>query len=416
MSTQKGAGSIRAALRYPDFRKLLVGLAVSQTGDWLYNVALVVLVVDRTGSMLWAGLTTAARIVPIVVLGPVGGAIADRFDRRRVMVTCDLLRLGLMLLLALFAVAQLPVELAPVIAAAATAAAAPYLPSAAAVTPRLVADADLPGANAARSSLTALGIIAGPALGGLLLLLGSPAFAFAANGLTFGLSALAVLAMRDREAFRPGGSGAPSTGLLADLAAGAAALRGCPEALRLIGADVVNSVLYGMQTVLLLTVCDRVGLGGAGYGYLFASLGVGALVGTGLASRALRCPNRRAVPVIALIVAGLPMLLLAVVASPVVAVVLVAVSGAGAILVEISTETGLQRTLSPEVFGRAYGLALPAILGGIVVGSLAAPVLISALGGTGALTAAGFLVLGYALVMARIPRRERSVMLAAAES
>ena len=96
--------------------------------------------------------------------------------------------------------------------------------------------------------------------------------------------------------------------------------------------------------------------------------------------------------------------LLAFVTWPVVAVLLVAVSGAGAIVVEVSTETGLQRTLGTEVFGRAYGLALPAILGGIVVGSLIAPVLLSVLGVTGALVAAGFLMLGYALVMARIPR------------
>jgi MFS family permease len=404
MNTRKSAGSIRAVLQYPDFSKLLAALAVSQVGDWLYNVALVALVVDRTGSMLWAGITTAARIVPIVVLGPVGGAIADRFDRRRVMISSDLLRLGFMLVLALFTVAHLPVELAPVIAAAATAAAAPYLPCVSASTPRMVADADLPAANAARSALTALGIIVGPALGGVLLLLGSPALAFAANGITFGLSALAVLSIRDRKALRPAGSGAPSPGLLADIATGAAALRGCPEALRLIGADVLNSVLYGMQTVLLLSVCDQVGLGGAGYGYLFASLGIGALAGTALASRALRHPNSRTVVVIALIAAGLPMPLLAFVTWPVVAVLLVAVSGAGAIVVEVSTETGLQRTLGTEVFGRAYGLALPAILGGIVVGSLIAPVLLSVLGVTGALVAAGFLMLGYALVMARIPR------------
>jgi hypothetical protein len=71
----------------------------------------------------------------------------------------------------------------------------------AAVTPRLVDDADLPGANAVRSAIGGASIILGPALGGVLLFLGSPAFAFAVNALTFGLSALAVLAIRDRGAF-----------------------------------------------------------------------------------------------------------------------------------------------------------------------------------------------------------------------
>ena len=138
------SGTIRAALRYPAFRRLLVALAVSQIGDWLYNLALVVLVYDRTHSALWAGVTTAARVVPIVVLGPLGGVFADRFDRRRIMIISDLLRMGLMVLLAAVAAARLPIGLAPVIAAMATAAAAPYLPCVSAVTPRLVGDADLP--------------------------------------------------------------------------------------------------------------------------------------------------------------------------------------------------------------------------------------------------------------------------------
>jgi MFS family permease len=73
-------GTIRAALRYPAFRSLLAGLAVSQIGDWLYNLALVTVVYTRTGSVMWAGIATGARVVPMVVLGPVGGVIADRFD------------------------------------------------------------------------------------------------------------------------------------------------------------------------------------------------------------------------------------------------------------------------------------------------------------------------------------------------
>ena len=89
--TNAPSGTIRSALRYPDFRGLL-----SEIGDWLYNLALVVLVYDRTHSALWAGVTTAARVVPVVVLGPLGGVLADRFDRRRIMIMCDLAQMGLM--------------------------------------------------------------------------------------------------------------------------------------------------------------------------------------------------------------------------------------------------------------------------------------------------------------------------------
>jgi MFS family permease len=398
------AGTIRGSLRYPSFRRLLAGLAVSQVGDWLYNLALIALVFERTHSALWVGITTAARVVPVVALGPLGGVIADRFDRRRVMVACDLIRLALMVLLALVAVAHLPIAAAPVIAALATVAGTPYMACASASTPRLVPDADLPGANAARSAVGGVGIIAGPALGGVLLLLGSPVLAFLVNAATFGLSALFVLAIPAGPAFRPGRPEEEPGGLLRGVADGAAVLRAHPQALRLVGADIMCSLTYGMQTVLLLVAANRAGLGLHGYGYLFAGIGAGALVGTTLASRALRCPHPRAVLFVALAAVGLPMPLLAVAHWPALAIVLVAVTGIGATLVEILTETGLQRELPPHLFGRAYGLALPASLGGIVVGSLVAPLLISAFGGTGALVACGAVVLAYAVALPRTAR------------
>src|SRR4051794_17847435 len=413
--TNAPSGTIRAALRYPDFRYLLSALAVSQVGDWLYNLALVVLVYDRTHSAVWAGLTTAARVVPVVVLGPVGGVLADRFDRRRIMIICDLARVALMLLLAAVAAAGLPIALAPLIAAAATAAAAPYMPCVAAVTPRVVDDADLPGANAARSAVSGASIILGPALGGVLLFLGSPAAAFAANALTFGLSALAVLAIKDRGVFAtrrsapgpvadsPAGlfSAGLFRGMLGELAEGAAALRQHPAALRLIGADIMCSFLYGTQTVLLLLVARQTGLGAQGYGYLFAAIGAGGLAGTALAGRASRSSRPHLVQASALACAGLPTLLLAITHWPLAAVVLTGLTGLGAILVEILTDTMLQRTLDEDVFGRAYGLALPASIAGIVIGSAVAPVLASLLGASGALVAIGGAVLAYTTLILR---------------
>jgi MFS family permease len=402
-------GTIRAALGHTAFRRLLGGLAMSQIGDWLYNLALVTLVYSRTHSALWVGVTTAARVVPIAALGPLGGAIADRFDRRRLMIACDLIRLALMLLLALMTVAHLPILLAPVIAAAATVAGSPYMACASAVTPRLVPDADLPGANAARSAVGAIGIIAGPALGGVLLLLGSPALAFVVNAATFGLSALAVLAIPAGPAFAADAAAAerPSS-LVRDVADGARVLRAHPEALRLVGADIMCSLVYGMQTVLLLLVARHAGLGLHGYGYLFAGIGVGALAGTSVAGRVMRLPHQRAVLLAALAAVGLPMLVLPLVSWAVLAIVLAASTGAGAILVEILTETSLQRSLPADVFGRAYGLALPAAVAGIVLGSLIAPVLVATVGGPGATLISGAAVLAYGLLLLRGGRRTQA--------
>jgi MFS family permease len=393
-------GTIRAALRYPAFRALLAGLAVSQTGDWLYNLALVTMVYQRTGSVMWAGIATGARVVPMVVLGPAGGVIADRFSRRVVMVIADLLRLVLMLGLALVAVTHLPIVLAPVIAALATTAGTPYLACVSATTPRIIRDADLPGANAARSAVTSLGVMAGPALGGVLLIAGSPAVAFVVNAATFGVAVACTLAIRERDVFAVSGdgSGGGLRGTLASvprgIADGAAALRAHPAAIRLVGADLMCSIVYGMQTVVLVLVARQAGLGLHGYGYLFAALGVGALLGTALAGRAVRLPFRLGLA-LAMGLVGLSMMALPAARLGVIAILLAGVNGTGAILVEVMTETGLQRLLPADVFGRAYGLAIPASIGGIVVGSLIAPVLVSAAGLNGALVISGAVAVGY---------------------
>ena len=144
---------MNVARRYPRFRRLLASLAVSQAGDWLYNLALLAFVYERTHSSTWLAITTAARVLPVVVFGPLGGVVADRYDRRRLMLASDGVRFVLMLALAGVAAAGLPVALAPLIAALSTAAASVYIPCVAATTPRLVDDGDLPAANAVRSAI-----------------------------------------------------------------------------------------------------------------------------------------------------------------------------------------------------------------------------------------------------------------------
>lgn len=410
---------MRSALRHRSFRRLLVGLAVSEAGDWLYNVALLAFVYERTHSAGWLAATTAARIVPWVVLGPLGGVIADRFDRRRTMIVSDLLRTVLMLGLAVVALAGLPVVLAPVLAGLATVAATPYPPCTAATTPRLVPDVDLPGANALRAAVGMGAVAAGPVVGAVVLLLGPPSTAFLLNAVTFTLSALAVLSIPGGSAFRPARETSDSQGIVADIVLGARALRAHPVAVRLVGADVVCSVVYGMQTVLLLLLSRDLGLGEAGYGYVLAGLGVGGIVGTTVAGRAARSSRPRTILVAALLVLAVPSSLMAV--TPWLPALLVwsVIGGAGAVLVEVLCETALQRELDEEVFARAYGIALPVVLAGIVGGSLVAAPLVALIGLAGSIVSTGVLAAGYAGFVV-LPRRaagqHRAPRLATAEA
>jgi MFS family permease len=394
---------MNVARRYPRFRRLLASLAVSQAGDWLYNLALLAFVYERTHSSAWLGITTAARVLPIVVCGPLGGVLADRYDRRRLMLASDGIRVVLMLALALVAAAGLPVLLAPIVAALSTAASSAYVPSVAATTPRLVDDADLPAANAARSAIGQICIVAGPGFGALLLLLGPPSLAFAINGATFALSALAVASLPAGPVFAPAGEPDHAPNVLRELREGARALLSQPVARRLVGADVVASAVYGAETVLLLMLSRELGLGDHGYGYLLASFGLGGVLGAGVAGRVAAGERVRTVLVAALTVLGASTALLADPFGFGGALALGIVGGAGSIVVEIMADTGLQRALPEDVFARAYGFAYPAALAGIVIGSLIAAPLVALFGVRGAFVALGALVALYALTLLRRP-------------
>jgi MFS family permease len=394
---------MNVARRNPRFRRLLASLAVSQAGDWLYNLALLAFVYERTHSSTWLAITTAARVLPVVVFGPLGGVVADRYDRRRLMLASDGVRFVLMLALAGVAAAGLPVALAPIIAALSTAAASVYIPSVAATTPRLVDDADLPAANAARSVIQQVCIVAGPGLGALLLLLGPPSLAFAINGATFALSALAVASIPSGAIFAPAGETEQAPNVLRELRDGARALLEQPVTMRLVGADIVCSAIYGAETVLLLLLSRDLGLGDHGYGYLLASFGLGGVLGAVVAGRVAGNDRTRVVLVGAMAVLAACTALLADPFGVGGAVALGVISGAGFIVVEVLVETSLQRTLAPEVFARAYGFAFPAAIAGIVAGSLIAAPLVALFGVRGAFVALGALTAAYTLTLLRRP-------------
>jgi predicted MFS family arabinose efflux permease len=403
------------ALRQRDLRRLFTGLVVSQAGDWLYNLALLAFVYERTGSTAWVGITTAARILPEVVLGPLGGVLADRHDRRAVMIASDVLRAATMGALAVLALAGGPVVLAPVLAALCTAAGAAYPQCVVAVMPRLVDDADLPAANAARVGITGLCVIAGPLIGAALLLLGSTAATFAVNGASFLVGALVVASLPREATRRPAGSQeAVHASVRADLATGWHALREHPDSLPVAGAEFVSSAVYGVLTVLFVLLGQRLGLGAAGYGYLLSALGAGALLAAGLADRAAASDRPRRALIGAIAAVGLALPLLALSSSIALALVLAAAIGAGTMSTEVVADTALQRSLDPAVFARAYGLVVPACVGGIAAGALLAPPCVALLGLDATLVLTATLVLAYgALTLVRPASVESAVSMTA---
>ncbi len=93
-------GTFRGAWRHRRWRWLLGSYAVSLTGDFLYFVALIVFLMEATDSATWVAVSAIIRVLVYVILSPFGGAVADRYDRRRLMVVLDVARAGVMALIA----------------------------------------------------------------------------------------------------------------------------------------------------------------------------------------------------------------------------------------------------------------------------------------------------------------------------
>lgn len=396
------------------FRLLITALAVSSLGDWLYNVALLAFVFDRTHSASWVAVTTAARVAPMLVLGPLGGVLADRHNRRVLMIASDAVRALIMVVLAAVAVIGLPVLLAPLLAAAATAATTVNLPCVAACTARMVPGAELPRASALRAAINQGAVVVGPALGALVLLATTPAWAILLNGLTFVLSAAAVWAAGASTAFSAPRTSREATqrpSAIRDIVAGARALHGTPVAVRLIAADTLCSAVYGMLTVTFVLVSRRFGAGNGSYGLLLAAYGVGGVIGANLIGRLVEPSRWRKTLAIALLLVATSLLVTGTAVSLIQALIAALLGGGGLVVGEVLSDTALPVLLDDAIIGRAYGLALPVSIGGIAVGSLLAGPLVEAVGTTGAFGVAAAAVVAVCALLVRRPLVARSEVL-----
>jgi len=201
--------------------RFLAAEFVSSIGDWLYLVAMLV-VIAETADPIVLGIVGGARILPYVVLSGVGGILADRYDRRRILIATDLLRGSVMLALAAAILASAPIGVIVglvVLAACGSSLAGPAL---SAYLPTLTRDeSELGPANAAWATLDNVAFIIGPAVAGVLTALGGAAGAMLLNAASFGVVAI-VLASLPAKARSAAGAAAGQV-VAADLAEAAGA-------------------------------------------------------------------------------------------------------------------------------------------------------------------------------------------------
>ncbi len=373
-------GPYRAALAHRDLRLLLSGELISATGSWAYNVALAVYVYQQTHQALVVSAVFLVRFVPSMFLSPYGGIVAERLERVRLLIGCDLLMATWQAGLVITVLLHGPIPVLLVLAGLNAITQQPYMPAVAALIPQLAGERDLAAANAINGTIDNLVIILGPAVGALLLLTGSAAVVFIINGASFLVAGGLVSRLRARSKpsdVSEGGTAGP----LRQVVAGFRAIGGSGLVLALLSFSVLASFVYGTDTVMFVYVSKlQLGTGATGYGYLLAGMGLGGVLGALVINQLASRPRLGAIITLGMAVYCLPTAVLVVVHVPEVAFVLEVIRGGGTLVVDVLAVTAMQRSVAPPMVARVFGVFFALVLAAISLGSVLGALAVSHLG------------------------------------
>lgn len=386
--------TLRVLTRNRDFRRLFLAELVMFGGDWFVMIPLLTLLPELTGSGLWGGLVLAVDTGIVALLMPFTGAVADRRDRRVIMLTAN--AAGLVAVLALLLVRSSGTAWVAVAAVAAFAVAkAFYTPAASAAFPNLVAAQDLPAATMLATSAWGTMLVVGASLGGLLSAAVGPYACFLVTAGCLVVAAGQVWSIRrPMQAER---SGDPQRTFSA-IAEGARYIARTPRVAALVtvksAVGLGNGVLAAFPLFAVLLHA-----GSAGTGLLFAARGVGVVLGPLLMRRVL-AHRSWLLPGLAVSMGAYGLLYIGVGVAPwfwlaLLLVIGAHIAGGGN---WVMSSYALQTEVPDELRGRVYGtdimiatLAVSAsvLLVGLFVDSVSARVLMVLCGAT---------TLGYAVV------------------
>jgi MFS family permease len=268
-------------VRRREFRLLLSGQAVSVLGDRMVAVALAFAVLEVGGSVSEVGLVLAAELFPLVASVLVGGVVADRASRRAVMVVADLVRVASQgAMAALLIAGAADVWMLALLAGVTGLASGFFNPASTGLLPEVVPAEQLQPANALRSSAASAGEILGPLAAGLLVAAAGAGLAIAVDAATFGVSAACLLMLRMPTRATP-----QARPFLADLREGWEAFRSRRWVWTVVLYFAIGNTLWGAWSALGPVVAHRDLGGAAAWGTVLAAMGVGALIGSLLATQ-----------------------------------------------------------------------------------------------------------------------------------
>ena len=366
----------------------------STLGHWGYTVALVVWAYDAGGPSL-VGIATFVRILPAALAAPFIGALADRYERRLAMVISDLVRAASLAVAAVGIAIELPPALVLATVAVAGIAQSTFFPSLSALMPSLTnTPEELTAANVTTSAIDGIGMFAGPAIGGVLLVSTSPQAVFLWTVACLLWSAALIRGVRPVGAAAERGEEGTeaSQRILAMVREGFAAAFREPAARLIVGLYSIQTLIAGyLASIIVLVVFELLDRGAAWVGYLEGAIGVGGLLGV-LMSTSLVGRRDLAAPFgIGVMLFGAPLVLVAGWDSVAVALAAMVIIGAGNALCDVSGVTLLQRATPDAVRARVFSVLETVVLASIAVGGLVAPLLADAAGLRAALVVGGLL-------------------------
>jgi DHA3 family macrolide efflux protein-like MFS transporter len=359
-----GAPPRAAGLVNRNFILVWQGQMVSQLGNQAFAVAMMFWLLQATGSASLMGLLMTCSLLPGVLLGPFGGALADRLPRLRIVIGSDLINGVVMLALALTLYRTgRPAVIVPMLCVVAVVNGvirAVFVPALNAVIPDLVPASRLPLANSLNQFSIQAFTIVGQGVGGVIYaLLGAPLL-FLINAFSFLFSA-GCSSFVDPVLTRHEGAGDLATAVRRfrrDIAEGFAFVRKTPGLLgfMLIAAG-YNFFIMPIFVLLPFYVQNYLHEGPEGFGFLLAGVSVGAVLGF-VAAGMLRLEGRTRSWFVAglLLLAPAPFVAISLATSEPVALVLAAAIGAANAMISIYSLSILQATTPPELRGRVVGL------------------------------------------------------------
>jgi len=367
---KSGLGHAFRAFRHRDYLIFWLGALASNTGTWLSNLAVPYVIFLPTHSALWVAFASLAQLLPGVLLAPVGGALADRFDRRLVLIGTQ--AAASLVALALWAcwVSGLhqPALLLLVVGLSGVTNGF-NMPAWQSFVSDLVPREDLGSAVALNSLQFNAARSLGPAVAGVLLAALGPAWAFFINALSvvFVLTALWLVRARHQRRFER----TVGLGIHGQLMEGLAYVLRSPGILL----SILLSVVVGFfgnpmfqATVVLAEEVFRAGAGGLGV--MSAALGAGALLAAPIVSGASGALSLSAVTRWGLLVYGAAVIAFGLAPSIVVAALVLLVAGAGYLAVISSVNTAIQLLVADHMRGRTMAVRHMLYTGSFSVGAL----------------------------------------------